>query len=101
MGGNTTHVLEYEGRKIWMRKFGYKKALISTADEDLKALFLRIARKTDKVQTMVDIREVCAEDMEGMTSFILDTDCVQLLFDFGVYGFGVLCREPEEGIANG
>ena len=93
----TTHVLDFDGRKIWMRKFGYKKAMLTTADERLKSFLVNFMKKNpDSVEPLVEIEEFCQEDLEGAASFIVDTDRVQLLIDLGLFGIGIMHMKPAE-----
>jgi hypothetical protein len=94
----TTHVLDFDGRKIWMRRFGYKKAMLTTADERLKSFLVNFMKKNQdgSVEPLVDLDEFCQEDLEGAASFIVDTDRVQLLIDLGLFGIGIMHMKPDE-----
>lgn len=95
---DTIHVAEFDGRKIWIRKFGEEKVLLTTADTGIKGMMAKIMlkRKDDTVETLVSLEEMCPEDLDGVASFIVDPERVQLIIDMRTNSFSVLIMTPEE-----
>lgn len=66
--------------ELWTAPFGNGKATITATEKGTKMALLRMHRKNpERFQTMVDDDELCAEDMEGAFSVIVDPELVYMV----------------------
>ena len=69
---------------LWTAPFGKDKATITTLDNDVKVVLLRLHRKfPDAFELLVDDVDLSKEDADGAFSVIVDPDVVGISVDLG------------------
>lgn len=82
--------------ELWTAPFGNVKATITATEEGTKLALMRMHLKNpERFQTMVDDDELCAEDMEGTFSVIVDPEIVHLEVFAGSGKIGFAVNKPD------
>ena len=95
---DTTRKLDFDGRKIWIRKFGEGKTLLITDDNRFKGMMVKIMQEKHdgSIETLLPLDELSTEDLQGIAHFVVDPERVQLLIDLTTISLGVMTMTPEE-----